>query len=237
MGIDNWFDKGQVAEIRRLNKLGYNDTNISETMGILVHKVNRYRKGVGLPRNPIGTAMSSSKKRATMHESMRRDTGSLMNYRNAAHVKYAMKVGWPGYKLGEALILHVLQGGEGGLETPEIIRRVNRKKKTEGWKPELNIRMFYWYASSLKGKGLVERIYPRGKNWRKGSRVYCLTDLAYNVMQGEDSSSGEVNDASSLVEELDKDLFYRKDYSGEEVARGEFDDSLLISIDPSDLNP
>lgn len=186
MGIKDWFSSRQVTEIERLNSLGYNDSDIAKEMNLSYHRVNRFRKGVGLPKNAFCTLMSAKRRGATARESLRKNTGDFMNYRNAAHVFYAMSVGWPDYKLGEALILYVLQRSDGSLETPELICQINFKKGLEGWKPVTSVRMFYHYAASLRGAGMIDRLYPRERNWRTGSRSYCLTDLAYESMRGVD---------------------------------------------------
>ena len=118
-----------------------------------------------------------------MRQTMKERTGGLMNYRNVAHIHYARELGWSGYYLGEALILEVLREEEGMLEIPEVICRINMSKAERGWKPETTLRMFSHYASMLRSKGMVEMIYPRGENYKKESRFYCLTDLAYEKME------------------------------------------------------
>jgi len=184
MGIENWFTEDRILEIRRLNDLGYNDANIADMMGGDFLRVHRFRKLDGMPGNSRYTGMSGEKKGRTARKSLEKNTGELMNYRNAAHVFYATEIGWPGFKLGEALILYVLQRGEGMLEAKEIVRRMNHKKAERGWKPATNMARFYHLVSSLKSQGLVDRDNPRGKEWRTKPRSYYLTDLAYERMRG-----------------------------------------------------
>ena len=178
-GNGRGFSAEQVARIVELNSEGYNDTNIAEIVGATYRRVSRWRKGSGLPQNSPYTEMSTKKKRKTMRETLRRDTLGMMNYRNMAHYLSAIKLGWPGYKLGEALIMHVLEN-EGELETPELLGRINFKKALKGWRPKTTLNMMFHYMAPLREEGLVERVYPRGKNWRSGHRLYYLTDEARN---------------------------------------------------------
>lgn len=122
--------------------------------------------------------MSTKKKKKTMRATLRKNTGEKMNYRTMAHELYAMQLGWPDYKLGEALILHVLERDSGCLTLAEILDEINLKKASRGWKPKTTCNMFFHYTTSLKRKGLVARCYGVGRNWR-GPRIYMLTEKAY----------------------------------------------------------
>lgn len=168
--------KKQVEEIRRLNGLGFNDTNIVDLLGISWRKVWKCRKELGLPQNSRYTEMSTEKKKKSIRKRLRKDTGKRMNYRTMAHELYAMQLGWNDYQLGEALILYVLERDGLGLKTQDVLNRINWKKLERGWKPETTRRMFSDYVSSLVRKGLVNRVYIGGKG--RMAR-YSLTERAY----------------------------------------------------------
>ena len=168
----------QIEEIKRLNEMGFNDANIADFIGVARWNVARCRKKMKLPKNSPYTAMSTEKKRRTMGRSLRENTGDRMNYRTMAHELRAMQLGWPDYKLGEALILHVLEKNGGCATLVEILEEINLKKASRGWKPPTTSKMFFHYAAMLKEKGLLVRHYGTGDGWR-GPRTYVLTERAY----------------------------------------------------------
>ena len=175
MGSNNKGLSGaQVRKIKTLNSMGYNDANISELMDVTWRRVSYWRKKMDLPQRTPYTQMSTEKKRETMRATLRRETGEKMNYRNMAHERRAVRLGWPGYKLGQALILKVLAKG-GEMRLQDILKSINLIKASKGWRPETTERMLIYYMAGLREEGLVDRVYPRGHNWR-GARIYFPTE-------------------------------------------------------------
>ena len=168
--------------IRELHQQGHNDGNISDLLRINIWNISRIRRKIGLPRNLLNNKMTQEKRRRTIRASLRTNTGERMNYRTMAHELRAMGLGWPYYKLGEALILRTLERkAQNPLTSTEILERVNAEKEERGWKPEMTREMFFHYAARLKRQGLIARFYPTGEGWKKQPRIYDLTEKAYNT--------------------------------------------------------
>ncbi|MCX6748587.1 MAG: hypothetical protein NT076_03200 [Candidatus Pacearchaeota archaeon] len=171
-----------LEKIRELYQQGYNDGNIADLLGMNIWNISRIRRKIGLPRNLLNNEMTREKRRRTMKASLRTDTGERMNYRTMAHELNAMRLGWPDYKLGEALILRTLETEAPiPMTSSEILARVNTEKEERDWKPEMTRSMFFHYAARLKRQGLMRRFYPTGKDWRKQPRIYDLTEKAYDA--------------------------------------------------------
>jgi len=170
-------DDGRLERIKDLHSEGFNSANISELTGMNSWTVRRARKSMGLPPNSKYTAMSRQKKVKTIRKTLRRITGERMNWRTMAHELNAMKLGWPDWRLGEALLLYVLER-EGKSKTPELLKKVRQEKAKRNWRPhEMKDSMFSVYMGRLKGEGFVLRTYGVGRDYL-GPRSYELTEKA-----------------------------------------------------------
>lgn len=175
--IRTLLDDCQLERIKDLHSKGFNSANISELTGMNSWTIRRARKSMGLPLNSKYTAMSKQKKVKTMRKTLRRITGERMNWRTMAHELNAMKLGWPDWRLGEALLLYVLER-EGKSKTPELLKKVRQEKAKRNWRPhEMKASMFSIYMGRLKGEGFVLRTYGSGRDYL-GPRSYELTEKA-----------------------------------------------------------
>ncbi len=173
----------EIERIKQLNEQGYNGSNISRLIGVPYHSVRRYCKAASFPEHSAfsekNKTMSWENRKKRLLKTLRRDTGDVMNYRHHANQLRAMRIGFPDYELSHALVLYALENGPS--QTPEILTRINAKRKRENWKPsEMSYRRFIACIIDLKRDGLVRRVSMAGLGlaWRKMPRIYSLTEKA-----------------------------------------------------------
>ena len=150
---------------------------IAEEMGRSLFAVWTHRTDMNLP-----DVSDSDISKKVMDKKRKRkrilDIGTRDNYKGFAYRTRAASLGWPDRKLGEAVILYVLeQFGEQDEE--QTLKKYAHKREVENWKTySINVKTLRDYMVVLRKEDLVERT----TQWRSTPIRHKLTGNAYSFL-------------------------------------------------------
>jgi DNA-binding transcriptional ArsR family regulator len=142
------------AELRRLNGLGYSDTEIAESIGCERHTISKWRQRLNLPSNARGDRYKARVRVKTAEQCRKAGVSTLGAVRALAFRKRAAEAGWPADLRPRAVEMLEALSARGPLTRREIAEAIGMPWKGSRWSLKSNDPEGS-YLAHLMAQGLV----------------------------------------------------------------------------------
>ena len=160
-----WFRRcGDDHQLRALHARGLHDAEIGELLGFSRVTILVHRRRLGLESNGSHDERTNRKRAASIGKALRAQGLEFGEATRVAYAIRALRLGWAGRPLREALILHVLEDADERASTSLILELAGDLRQRLRLRRALGLSGLLTGLVGLRAAGLVESTRPtRGK--------------------------------------------------------------------------